>query len=78
MILELLGGICIAIGLFARRVAALLAIEFLVIVETRLSAGWSVGAGGAEFAFLWLVTLIYIMLRGGGRYSLDAMLGREV
>jgi putative oxidoreductase len=78
MVLELLGGICIAIGLFTRPVAVLLVIEFLVIVKTHLAAGWSVGAGGAEFAFLWLVTLIYIMLRGGGRYSLDAMLGREV
>ena len=30
-----------------------------------------------EFAFLWLVVLIYILARGGGKYSVDAKLGRE-
>ena len=53
-------------------------IEFLIIVKSHLNAGWSVGAGGAEFAFLWLVALIYILIRGGGPYSVDAMLGKEV
>ena len=39
--------------------------------------GWGVSAGGAEFAFLWLVCLILILARGGGPYSADAKIGKE-
>jgi len=76
--LEIVGAVCIILGLLTRPFAALLVIEFLIIVKSHLNAGWSVGAGGAEFAFLWLVALIYILIRGGGPYSVDAMLGKEV
>jgi uncharacterized membrane protein YphA (DoxX/SURF4 family) len=35
------------------------------------------GAQGAEFPFIWLVVLIFILVRGGGPYSLDHRLGWE-
>jgi putative oxidoreductase len=76
--LEIVGAVCIILGLLTRPFAALLVIEFLIIVKSHLNAGWSVGAGGAEFAFLWLIVLIYILIRGGGPYSVDAQLGKEV
>jgi len=76
--LEIVGAVCIILGLLTRPFAALLVIEFLIIVKSHLNAGWSVGGGGAEFAFLWLIALIYILIRGGGPYSLDAKLGKEV
>jgi putative oxidoreductase len=75
--LEAVGVVCITLGLLTRPVALLLAIEFLVIVKVHSVAGWAASAGGAEFPFLWLMVLILIMLRGGGRYSLDRVLGRE-
>ena len=75
--LEILGIVCLTLGLFTRPVALLLVIEFLVIVKVHAAQGWA-GAGGAEFPFLWLMVLVLIMLRGGGRYSLDRVLGREV
>jgi putative oxidoreductase len=76
--LEIVGAVCIIIGLLTRPFAALLVIEFLIIVKSHLNAGWGVGGGGAEFAFLWLIALIYILVRGGGPYSVDAKLGKEV
>lgn len=77
IIVELLGVVCITLGLFTRAVALLLVIEFIVIVKTHLMmTGWG-GAGGAEYPFLWLVVYIFIMFRGGGRYSVDAKMGRE-
>ena len=76
IILEIGGGILIALGLFTRPVALLLVLEFVVIVKTHLAAGWAVGNGGAEFAFLWTIVLVYILARGGG-YSVDAKPGRE-
>jgi putative oxidoreductase len=78
IILEVLGVVCITLGLFTRAVALLLVLEFIVIVKTHLTMqGWG-GAGGAEYPFLWLVVYIFIMMRGGGKYSVDAMLGKEV
>lgn len=75
--LETIGAVCIVIGLWTRLFALLLVIEFLIIVKSHLNAGWSVGAGGAEFAFLWLIALIYILVRGGGPCSVDAKIGKE-
>lgn len=78
IILELLGAVCITLGLFTRAVALLLVLEFIVIVKVHSVAGWGVSAGGSEFAFLWLIVYVYIMFRGGGPYSLDARLGKEI
>jgi putative oxidoreductase len=75
---ELLGAICITIGLFTRVVALILIIEFLVIVKVHSAAGWGASVGGAEFPFLWLIVYVYILLRGGGPYSVDRKLGWEV
>jgi len=76
--LEILGVVCLTLGLFTRPVALLLVVEFLVIVKVHAANGWAANAGGAEFPFLWLMVLVLIMLRGGGRYSLDRLLGREI
>jgi putative oxidoreductase len=78
IIVEVAGAILITLGLFTRAMAALLVIEFIVIVKAHLTMqGWG-GAGGAEYPFLWFVVFIFIMCRGGGRYSVDAKMGREL
>ena len=75
--LEIVGAACIILGFLTRPIALLLVIEFVIIVKSHLNAGWGVGGGGAEFAFLWLIVFVYILARGGGKYSVDAKLGRE-
>jgi putative oxidoreductase len=75
--LEIVGAVCIILGFLTRPFALLLVIEFVIIVKSHLNAGWGVGGGGAEFTFLWLIAFVYILTRGGGRYSVDARLGRE-
>ena len=77
IVLELVGAACIILGLLTRPIALLLVIEFLIIVKSHLAAGWAVGGGGAEYAFLWLIVLVFILARGGGKYSVDAKLGKE-
>jgi putative oxidoreductase len=77
IVLETLGAVCIILGLLTRPIALLLVIEFVIIVKSHLLAGWGVGGGGAEFAFLWLIVLVFILARGGGRYSVDAKLSKE-
>ena len=68
---------CITFGFLTRPFALLLAMEFVIITESHLTMQAWGGNGGAEFPFLWLIVLVYILTRGGGRYSVDAKLGRE-
>ena len=75
--LETLGGLCIALGLFTRFWAAAVTIEMAVIVYHHLpNFGWT--ARGYEYPLFWGLVLFAIALRGGGPYSLDRKLGREL
>lgn len=75
--LETLGGLCIALGLFTRFFAAAVTIEMMVIVYHHLPVfGWA--QRGYEYPLFWGLVMLAIALRGGGPYSLDRKLGREL
>lgn len=75
--LETLGGLCVALGLFTRFWAAAITIEMAVIVYHHLPAfGWT--QRGYEYPLMWGLIMFAIALRGGGPYSLDRRLGREL
>lgn len=79
MFLELVGGVCILIGLFTRFVAAALAIEMgLALLFVHLAKGYAAGAGGYEYVLLIGVCLLMLAMRGGGAYSVDRMIGKEL
>ena len=79
MLLETVGGLMIAIGAFTRVVAALLVLEFLVIIfVAHWPKGYAVSAGGIEYPLFWGLILLAILLRGGGPWSVDRKLGWEV
>ena len=69
---------CLAVGLFTRIAAAMIGIEMIVIV---ILFQWQFGYfwtnRGYEFALLWALLCIAIFFKGGGRYSLDRLIGRE-
>ena len=74
IILETVGGLCVALGLFTRFFAAAITIEMMVIVYHHLPKfGW--GQGGYEYPLMWGVIMFAVALRGGGAYSLDRKLG---
>jgi putative oxidoreductase len=78
---ETVGAICIMLGLFTRVVAAMIAVEFAVITFVAHwpnGYGWNAPGGGWEFPFMWGLIFFAIALRGGGPYSLDRQLGREI
>ena len=77
-LIELLGGIGILLGLFTRFFAAAAAIEMLVIFFVYWNVGFPWLKGGYEYALMWGLVSFAIALRGGGPYSLDRMLGREL
>lgn len=81
MFLETVGAICIIIGLFTRFFAAAIAIElFCVTFFVSYSHGFAFSApgGGYEFPLLWGLVFFAIALRGGGYYSVDRMIGKEL
>ncbi|ESY33294.1 DoxX family protein [Mesorhizobium sp. LNJC391B00] len=72
---EFFGGILIAIGLLARPAAFAGMIVLLVTVWFH----WiTVGQGfsGAEKSLLWAAILLFFVIRGGNRQSVDARIGK--
>ena len=77
--LELVGGVCLIVGLFTRFFAAALAVEMgIALLVAHLPKGYSAGAGGFEYVLLIGVALLMIAMRGGGPYSVDAKIGKEL
>jgi len=79
MFLESVGGACLIIGLFTRFFAAALAIEMgIALLFVHLPKGYAAGSGGYEYVLLIGVVLLAIAMRGGGPYSVDAKIGKEL
>ena len=77
-ITQLVGGPLLALGLFTRPVAAVILVFLLVADVER----WRVGRYfwnqlGMEYTLMWLFATFYFLIHGGGRYSLDHLIGRE-
>ena len=77
IILETVGGLCVALGLFTRFFAVAIAIEMSVIVYHHVPKfGW--GNGGYEYPLMWGLLMLAVALRGGGPWSLDRKLGWQL
>ncbi len=76
--LEFFGGILLALGLLTRPVAAAVAVFMLMAVLFHLSNGFFWSDGGIEYPLLWGTVALAFAIRGGGRYSLDSSIGREI
>jgi putative oxidoreductase len=75
---ESVAAACLAIGLFTRIAAAMIAIEMIVIVFVfQWSNGYFWTNRGYEYALLWLLLCTAIFFRGGGRFSVDRIIGKE-
>jgi putative oxidoreductase len=76
---ESVGAACLALGLFTRFWAAAIWIEMAVIItQFQWQFGYFWTNRGVEYALLWLLLCTAIFFRGGGRYSLDRYVGREL
>ena len=77
--IELGGGIAIALGLFTRFFAAAIAIEMgYLTFHQYWGHGFAWTNRGYEYVLLWGLVTLAIALRGGGPWSLDRRIGREL
>ena len=73
---QLVGGPLLAVGLFTRPVAVAVVLFLLVANVER----WRVGRYfwnklGLEYTLMWTIAAFYVLVQGGGLYSLDHFLG---
>jgi putative oxidoreductase len=78
-VLELVGGVMLVLGLFTRPVALLFAIELLVFIfGVHIDKGWLWNRGGYQYPTFLFGLMLAFVLRGGGHYSLDRLIGKEI
>ena len=79
MFLETVGAVCIILGLFTRFFAAAMAIEMAIaFIFVHGPKGFAAGQGGFEYVLLLGIVLFVIAIRGGGPYSADRVIGKEL
>ena len=76
--IEFVGGIALILGLFTRFWAAAAAIEMAIITMLYWKTGFSWLNRGYEYTLLWGFVCFAIALRGGGPYSVDRKIGKEL
>jgi putative oxidoreductase len=79
-ILEFFGAALMAIGLFTRPIALMLAVEMAIVTFAwHFGNGYFFSAprGGYEYPLLLTILYLGIFLRGGGEHSLDGAIGKE-
>ncbi len=77
--IEFFGGLLLALGLLTRPVAVAGAVMLVVAaLKVHLSKGFFWTGGGVEYPLLWAMILVFFAVRGGGAFSVDRALGREI
>ena len=76
---ELFGGLMLAFGLLTRLAALAIIVEMIVVITVVLwPHGYFWTKQGYEYALLWGLLALAILVHGGGRYSLDRLLPWEL
>jgi len=71
-VIELVGGLMIAIGLLTSIAAFIASGEMAVAYfQAHAPKGWNPLANGGELAVLFCFIFLYVAARGGGRWSAD-------
>lgn len=77
-LLELVGGICVALGLLTRFMSAqLIGLLAVATFYIHLPSGFIWVKGGFEYPLFWMVVMVAITIKGGEKLSLDNLLAKE-
>ncbi len=79
-VFQFFGGAALALGLFTRPIALLLAIEMILMVIWHYPSGYffQAAGGGYEFPLIMLLIYVAVFFRGAGRCSFDRLIGKEL
>lgn len=78
-LIEFFGGLALAFGFLTRAAAALVfALMAVAVIWVHLPVGYFWTNGGFEYPLMWGLIALAFVFRGGGRYSVDALIGREI
>jgi putative oxidoreductase len=77
ILVELVGGLCLVLGLFTRAAALLVALFMINAAWVTSAKGFFWTAQGFEYSLLILAVALVFTVRGGGDYSLDSKMSRE-
>lgn len=77
-VVEFFGGLCLIFGFLTRPAAVAVAIFMAFAVQFHAANGFFWTAKGFEYPVLWGMAAIFFAVRGGGVFSLDRKLGREI
>jgi putative oxidoreductase len=78
-LIEFFGGLALAIGLVTRFAAGAITVMMAVaVLQVHLPNGYFWTSGGFEYPLMWGVLALTYVVRGGGKYSIDAVIGTEL
>src|SRR5262249_22631489 len=70
--------ICLAAGFLTRLVAApIIGFLMVAIVTYHWQFGFAWENRGIEYPLFWAIVVFHFLIRGGGAWSIDALIGRE-
>ena len=75
---ELIGGTLLVLGLFTRFAAAAVLIFMLEAMRFTSAKGFFWTNAGMEYSLLIGTCALFLLIRGGGAWSLDRAIGREI
>lgn len=79
-VLEFFGGAALAVGLLTRPLALMFTVQMAIVTYWHSKNGYFFSSPRGGWEYPLLLTLIYaaIFFRGGGRCSIDRLLGKEL
>ena len=75
---EVFGGLFLALGLFTRLACIPILIFLITAITYHQQFGFVWNNRGFEYPLFWAIVVLHFLANGGGPYSLDAHLPREV
>ncbi len=77
-VIELAGGLLIAVGLFTKIVALIAGIEMLIaFFKAHFPQGWIPIMNKGELALLFFAAFLILLAHGSGKWSLDSMFAKK-
>ena len=78
-ILEFVCGLLLAAGCLTRLAAGPIIVFLIVAIVTHhWENGYNWEARGIEYPLFWAIVVFHFLIHGGGRWSVDRWIGREI